>query len=188
MNNTQKINSKHRNQVRIIGGDLRGRKIGFVDADGLRPTPDSVREKLFNWLGQDLTGWVVLDLFSGSGALAFEAVSRHAQQVIMCEANRITAQNLRECAQQLGCVSQVQVVWQDGLLFLQQTQQQFDLIMLDPPFTWQDWDKVFVILRDKLASDGMIYLEAGQLPVIPDWLQIYRQGRAGKSHFLLLTI
>ena len=163
MNKTQKINSKHRNQVRIIGGDLRGRKIGFVDADGLRPTPDSVREKLFNWLGQDLAGWVVLDLFSGSGALAFEAVSRHAQQVIMCEANRITAQNLRECAQQLGCVSQVQVVW-------------------------QDWDKLFVILRDKLASDGMIYLEAGQLPVIPDWLQIYRQGRSGKSLFLLLTI
>ena len=86
--------SKHSNQVRIIGGQCRGRKLVFADADGLRPTPDSVREKLFNWLGQDLTGMNVLDLFAGSGALGFEAASRNAAEVAMVEINRNTFQNL----------------------------------------------------------------------------------------------
>ena len=75
----QNIHPQHRNQVRITGGQLRGRKIQFPDVEGLRPTPDSVRERLFNWLGQDLTGLTVLDLFAGSGALGVESASRHAK-------------------------------------------------------------------------------------------------------------
>ena len=90
----KKINEKHQNQIRITGGQLRGRKIQFPSADGLRPTPDSVRERLFNWLGQDLTGQIVLDLFAGSGALGFESASRHAKQVEMCEIHKAAAQNL----------------------------------------------------------------------------------------------
>ena len=93
---------KHYNQVRIIGGTHRGRKIAFPVADGLRPTPDSVREKLFNWLGQDLTGQTVLDLFAGSGALGFESASRGAAKVVMVEADRQTAQNLTRHAAQFG--------------------------------------------------------------------------------------
>lgn len=86
---------KHINQIRIIGGQLRGRKIQFPNMEGLRPTPDSVRERLFNWLGQDLTGRVVLDLFAGSGALGFESVSRCARQVILCDTSLGVVQNLR---------------------------------------------------------------------------------------------
>ena len=85
MNANKKHNPKHSNQVRIIGGDLRGRKIPFISADGLRPTPDSVRERLFNWLGQDLTGQHTLDPFAGSGVLSFEAISRHAQSATLCD-------------------------------------------------------------------------------------------------------
>ena len=85
MNPSKKHNPKHSNQVRIIGGDLRGRKIPFISADGLRPTPDSVRERLFNWLGQDLTAQHTLDLFAGSGVLSFEAISRHAQSATLCD-------------------------------------------------------------------------------------------------------
>ena len=106
--------SKHTNQVRIIGGQCRGRKLTFLSADGLRPTPDSVREKLFNWLGQDLTGKTVLDLFSGSGALGMEAASRHAAKVVMVDNHRQTVQTLQKNVCELG-LRQVEIVCSDGL-------------------------------------------------------------------------
>ena len=90
----RKHNPKHSNQIRITGGSLRGRKLSFQAADGLRPTPDSMRERLFNWLGQDLTGLDVLDLFAGSGALGFEAVSRCAARALLCDNNRQTVRQL----------------------------------------------------------------------------------------------
>ena len=92
----QNKHNKHKNQVRIIGGELRGRKVRFADAEGLRPTADSVRERLFNWLGQDLTGQTVLDLFAGSGALGFEAASRGAKRVVLVENNRWAAASLQQ--------------------------------------------------------------------------------------------
>ena len=84
-------NPNHKNQVRIIGGEHRSRLINFNNADGLRPTADMVREKLFNWLGQDLTGTTVLDLFSGSGIMSFEAASRNAKMIVAIENNIKTA-------------------------------------------------------------------------------------------------
>ena len=96
MKPTPKHNPKHSNQVRIIGGDLRGRKIPFISAEGLRPTPDSVRERLFNWLGQDLTAQHTLDLFAGSGVLSFEAISRHAQSATLCDPHPPTIQHRHE--------------------------------------------------------------------------------------------
>lgn len=186
MNPKNKAHQQHKNQIRIIGGQFSGRKISFVSAEGLRPTPDSVREKLFNWLGQDLTGQSVLDLFAGSGALGLEALSRHAQQVVFCEKNTTTAQQLRKQIQQLNTTQHVQVLEQDALNYLAQSTQKFDVIFLDPPFAWQNWTMLFESLLPRLHADTAIYLEASILPNIPSMLNIHRQGRAGKSQFCLL--
>lgn len=182
----EKRHSKHRNQVRITGGSLRGRKLSFQAAEGLRPTPDSVRERLFNWLGQDLTGQTVLDLFAGSGALGFEAASRYARNVWLCDTNPHTVHNLKKHIQQWQLTGQMQVSCQDGLRFLRQNNAMFDLVLLDPPFAWQDWAELFDNLQSSLKTDAKIYLEAGQLPQWPSWLSACRQGKAGQSQFVLL--
>ncbi len=180
-----KHNQKHTNQVRIIGGQCRGRKLAFASAEGLRPTPDMVREKLFNWLGQDLTGKTVLDLFSGSGALGLEAASRHAKQVVLVDNHRQTLQSLQRNARELG-LAQVETVFSDGLNFLKNQSGQFDVVFLDPPFAWQQWDDLFALLQGRLTNNAMVYIEAGALPSKPEWLEEYREGKAGMSRFQLL--
>lgn len=177
--------SKHHNQVRIIGGSCRGRKLTFTDADGLRPTPDSVRERLFNWLGQDLTGQRVLDLFAGSGALGLEAASRHAAEVVLVDNNRRTLQTLGGHVRTLN-LPQVQTVCADGLLYLQQDGSRFDTVFLDPPFAWQHWAELFAHLQGRLNEGAAVYVEAGSLPPLPDYLTLHREGKAGMSRFALL--
>ena len=177
--------NKHSNQVRIIGGSCRGRKLNFAAAEGLRPTPDMVREKLFNWLGQDLTGKAVLDLFAGSGALGVESASRHAKRVVMVENNRQTAQSLNKNSRELG-LQQAEVIFSDGMAYLKQSQEKFDVVFCDPPFAWQDWAELFKLLSGRLKKDAWVYIEAGQLPEKPDWLQVYREGKSGMSRFELL--
>lgn len=177
--------SKHSNQVRIIGGQCRGRKLVFADADGLRPTPDSVREKLFNWLGQDLTGKTVLDLFSGSGALGMEAASRNATKVVMVDNHRQTVQTLQKNIRELG-LKQVEIVCSDGMAYLAMPSEKFDVVFLDPPFAWEGWQNLFIRLQSHLKNGAMVYIEAGKLPEKPDWLEIYREGKAGMSRFELL--
>ena len=177
--------SKHTNQVRIIGGQCRGRKLTFLSADGLRPTPDSVREKLFNWLGQDLTGKTVLDLFSGSGALGMEAASRNAAKVVMVDNHRQTVQTLQKNVRELG-LRQVEIVCSDGMAYLTRPSEKFDVVFLDPPFAWEDWQNLFIRLQSHLKNGAMVYIEAGKLPEKPDWLEIYREGKAGMSRFELL--
>lgn len=182
-----KKHSKHHNQVRIIGGSLRGRKLNFADADGLRPTPDSVRERLFNWLGQDLTGKNVLDLFAGSGALGFEAVSRHAKRVVMCEMQRESARNLQHHATEFGIQAAVlRIEAGDGLAYLQSTSQRFDIVLLDPPFAWDGWARLFALLPERLNPDALVYVEAGTLPEWPSCFEMYREGKAGQSRFTVL--
>lgn len=176
--------TKHSNRVRIIGGQCRGRKLSFTSADGLRPTPDSVREKLFNWLGQDLTGKTVLDLFGGSGALGMEAASRHAKRVVIADNNRQTVQTLEKNSHELG-LGQVQIVCSDGIAYLTNLKEKFDVVFLDPPFTWQDWQILFDVLKLRLNPGAFVYLEAGRLPDIPDWLTEYREGKSGQSTFEL---
>ena len=183
MNN--KKNYKHRNQVRIIGGVCRGRKLVFEPAEGLRPTPDSVRERLFNWLGQDLTGKTVLDLFAGSGALGLEAASRNAKQVIAVEKNKQTAENLRQNAQNLS-LNQISVLNTDGLLYLCGGEQKFDVVFLDPPFAWSEWNKAFTFLKNRLEKNAFVYIEAGQIPDCPSWIEVFREGSSGMSKFQLL--
>lgn len=182
---TSRHHIKHRNQVRIIGGQYRGRKITFANESGLRPTPDMVRERLFNWLGQDLTGKKVLDLFSGSGVLGFEAISRGACSVTLVESNRRIIDQLQYHAQQLQS-HRLTVRHIDALAFIQSTAQQFDIIFLDPPYQWQLWHVLWPHIIDKLSEKGLVYAESGERLVYPETLSLLKQGNAGKSHFYLL--
>lgn len=148
--------------VRIIGGAWRRLHLPIAPVEGLRPSPDRVRETLFNWMGQDCTGWSVLDLFAGTGALGFEAASRGAAQVCFVEANKQAAQQLRLNVEKLQA-STLQVHQADVGSWLTQkhSQQQarFDLVFADPPFR-SDWmDKILPHLAKLVLPGGMIYLE-----------------------------
>lgn len=175
--------SKHTNQLRIIGGNCRGRKIRFLSADGLRPTADMVRERLFNWLGQDLTGLKVLDLFAGSGALGLEAASRNAKHVVMVEKYKDSSRLLQQNAVELELQDKITVASQDALNYLQSSGEKFDVVFLDPPYAWEDWEILFEVLEKCLSEKATVYIEAANMPSIPQWLYLYRKGKSGKSLF-----
>ncbi|MGB4466462.1 MAG: 16S rRNA (guanine(966)-N(2))-methyltransferase RsmD [Azovibrio sp.] len=174
------------NQVRIIGGQWRRQVLRFPDSEALRPTPDRVRETLFNWLGQDLSGQTCLDLFAGSGALGFEAASRGAEKVVLVEqAPRVLAA-LKDNAQRLQCGNTVEIVGGDALKFAASCRQPFDVLFADPPYK-QGWlARLEPLLPGLLAGDGALYLEA-EAPVVAlgAWKTV-RQGRAGQVYFHLL--
>lgn len=171
--------------MRIVGGDFRSRVIRFADRPGLRPTPDRVRETLFNWLGQDLTGMAVLDLYAGSGALGFEAASRGARRVVMVERDGGAAHSLRANREALGA-QQVDVVKGDALEFIRRTPEQFDVIFLDPPFDAAPWESLFEHLPGRLTPTGMVYCESGAAVIPPEGWGLHRQGRAGQVCYALL--
>jgi 16S rRNA (guanine966-N2)-methyltransferase len=174
------------NEVRIIGGAWRSRRLRFPARAGLRPTPDRVRETLFNWLGQDLTGWSCLDLFAGSGALGFEAASRGAARVVLVERDRIACEALIANARALGA-RQVEVVRADALEFVRAERGRYDLILLDPPYTTDPLAALVPLLPALLARDGRVYHESGYARQWPAEWHLHRQGRAGQVHFQLLT-
>ncbi len=171
--------------MRIIGGEYRRRLIDFPDVDGLRPTPDRVRETLFNWLGQTLHGRRCLDLFAGSGALGFEAASRGAAQVVMVEKDRKAYQALQENARKLGCAN-VALHCPDGLEFVRLDTARYDVIFLDPPFAAGYLPKALALLAGRLMPGGEVYAESGE-PFDPgaEW-EAVRGARAGTVHFQLL--
>jgi 16S rRNA (guanine966-N2)-methyltransferase len=180
----------HANQVRIIGGRHRGRKLVVADAPGLRPTPDRVRETLFNWLGQNLSGWHCLDLFAGSGALGFEAASRGAAESILVEQSVPVARCLQSAANTLGDPA-VRVLCVDALAYLKRpvspAGQQLDLVFLDPPYG-QGWlDRIIMPLLPHLAEDARLYIESEQsLPEnLATGLTCLRRGHAGQVHYHL---
>ncbi|MDH4396049.1 MAG: 16S rRNA (guanine(966)-N(2))-methyltransferase RsmD [Limnobacter sp.] len=163
--------------VRIIGGAWRRLHLPIAPVEGLRPSPDRVRETLFNWLGQDCTGWSVLDLFAGTGALGFEAASRGASEVCFVESNKLAAQQLRLNVEKLhqntssgksGDVApspapKLQVQQADVGPWLaqkhSQPQSRFDLVFADPPFR-SDWmDKILPHIAKLVQPGGIIYLE-----------------------------
>ncbi len=121
------------NRVRIVGGAWRSRLLTFPDVVGLRPTPDRVRETVFNWLGQIMDGKRCLDLFSGSGAMGFEALSRGARQVVMVERDRKVAQALKENASILKAEN-CELIVADALEYIARETQHFDVIFVDPPY------------------------------------------------------
>lgn len=171
--------------LRVIGGSWRGRRIRFPDVPGLRPTPDRVRETLFNWLGQDLSGRRCLDLFSGSGALGFEAASRGAREVEMLDANAQVVKSLRDTAVLLGAAT-VRVARGDALEFLRQAPSPFDVVFLDPPFGSGLDEAALALLAPWLAPGGRVYFESGSEYLPRDGWRVHRAGRAGQVHYHLL--
>ena len=173
-----------RNQVRIIGGEWRSRHLKFPTGEGLRPTPDSVRETLFNWLGQTLYGKTCLDLFAGSGALGFEALSRGASRVVMVDQSRTAQAALRTNAANLKAQN-VEFFAQDALQFLACDHSQYDVIFLDPPYHNNLLPQLWPLLPPHLTADAVVYAEAGS-ELAPEGWEIWRSGRAGKAHYYLL--
>lgn len=174
----------YRNKVRIIGGEWRRRQLDFPDGEGLRPTPDRVRETLFNWLGQELTGKVCLDLFAGSGALGFEAASRGAAQVTMVEMSRLACQALLSNKELLHA-STINVVSAEARRFLERDRETYDVVFVDPPFASTLAAEIMPLLTARVRKSGWLYLECAELPDLEGW-QVYRQGKAGKVLYLLL--
>lgn len=180
------MNARTSNSVRIIGGEHRRRLLHFPDLPNLRPTPDRVRETLFNWLGQRLDGLVCLDAFAGSGALGFEATSRGAARVVMLEQERRAHEALLENARALGS-SGLEILRRDARDHLARCRDVYDLIFLDPPFASDLLPAILPLAATHLAPDGRIYAESPS-PLAPEGMTVLRQGRAGLSHFCLLEL
>ncbi len=178
---TQKAN----NTVRISAGEWRSRLLKFPDVDGLRPTPDRVRQTVFNWLGQELHGLSCLDLFAGTGVMGFEALSRGATNVVLIEKSRLAYQALVDNKTALKATN-AQVLNLDALQFLKQNQQVFDVIFVDPPYHQGLLDQVLPLIKTALSEGGLIYVEAEfALTDNADW-QVYKSGKAGNVFYHLL--
>ncbi len=180
------------NQVRIIGGTYRGRKLPVPDLPGLRPTGDRIRETLFNWLQARLPGAACLDLFAGSGALGLEAASRGAGRVVMLERAGVAAQQLRANVELLEArLAQVREV--DAVSWLQEPGEPFDIVFLDPPFAEDLLGTCCELLQRNgwLKPEALIYIEtdAGKgLPVLPEGWQVLREKKAGQVSYYLISV
>ena len=186
--------SRSKNTVRIIGGEWRSRLLSFPPDEALRPTPDRVRETLFNWLQPVLPGARVLDLCAGSGALGFEALSRGAQQAVLVDSDRLVAESLRRAVSELGANAEVRCT--DVLRYVddKSTQQpKYDIVFVDPPYR----NGLHQHLCDGLSSHGWlapganIYVESafGQpddLEVPDDW-ELRKRKRAGQVEYRLYS-
>jgi 16S rRNA (guanine966-N2)-methyltransferase len=173
------------NTVRIIGGHWRSRILNFPDSADLRPTPDRVRETLFNWLGQNLAGMACLDLFAGSGALGFEALSRGAASVVMVEKEARALTALRDNAKNLNAAN-LTIVRGDALEFARGIRARFDVVFVDPPYRLGLQAPALSVVRGLLAKGGRVYVESeSALEPAREWVALKR-ARAGKVHFYLL--
>lgn len=177
--------------VYIIGGQWRRTRLQVLNAPGTRPTPNRVRETLFNWLGQDLHGWHCLDVFAGSGALGFEAGSRGAAAVTLCETNGAQVAQLRSVQMRLAATN-LTVLQQDGMTALSAAAAgSLDLVLLDPPFSSDLFSPALVAARRAIKSTGMIYLEApsqwGSAQLAALGLSVWRHLHAGSVHAHLLV-
>lgn len=180
-------------QLRIIGGQWRSRKVSFIDAEGLRPTPDRVRETLFNWLAPYIEGATVLDLFAGSGALALEALSRGTASATIVDINHEVISNLKKQLALLNC-DKATLVKQSALSFLQGTPTKpFDVVFLDPPFRKDMLQQSCELLATNhwLADKAWVYTESELLPsqlAMPSEWQLYREKKAGQVYYSLWRI
>ncbi len=177
-------------EVRIIGGSWKRSKLPVADAPGLRPTPDRVRETLFNWLGQSLAGWRCLDAFAGSGALGFEAASRGAAEVVLVERDAVLVASLASTRQRLHAET-VRIERADALQWMGRAPEaSFDVVFLDPPFDSSLLAPALAAAARIVAEGGFVYAE-GPVPVDPAAMEVarlepWRAGRAGAVHFQLL--
>lgn len=173
-------------QVRIIGGQWRGRKLAVPQSESLRPTPNRVRETLFNWLGQTLSDQTCLDLFSGSGALGFEAASRGAARVVMVEQAPKVVELLQQHAQTLGSKT-TEIIQIDAWQWLKSNTETFDIIFLDPPFHKNWVPELLPLLPPLLKSHGVVYCETmNGAPYLAGW-HVLKRNRAGQVHYELLA-
>ncbi|SEQ86576.1 16S rRNA (guanine(966)-N(2))-methyltransferase RsmD [Nitrosomonas sp. Nm51] len=179
--------ASNQSRVRIIGGSWRSRMITFPFRSDLRPTPDRVRETLFNWLGQSLSGMRCLDLFSGSGVLGFEAASRGAAQVVMVESDSAVFQSLQKNKKALEA-DRVDLVQMNALTFLIADMRRFDLIFLDPPYRRELLPGILPQLPQRLAKGGQVYIEGGQHCTFDELWRVRRKGQAGKVNYQLLEL
>lgn len=183
-------NLKPPGEVRIIGGQWKRTRLKVADMPGLRPTPDRVRETLFNWLGQDLTGWVGVDAFAGTGALGLEAASRGAKQVLLIEQNAQLVTQLKASIAQLNAQT-VQVIKGEGVHALQQSAPgTVDVVFLDPPFEAKLFEPALKAAARAIAPQGFIYLEAPELwsneCLLPLGLKVCKHLKAGAVHAHLI--
>ncbi len=178
-------NASAKNSVRISAGIWRSRLIKFPDVDGLRPTPERVRQTVFNWLGQELTGKTCLDLFAGTGVFGFEALSRNAKHVVMVENARIAHQALL-LNQSLLDAERCQILQQDAMQFVTHNTHTFDIIFCDPPYH-QGWlEKLLPLLNQRLSPGGMLYVEAEFAIAADATWQVVKQNKAGNVYYHLL--
>ena len=182
-------------RVRIVGGRWKRTPLDVPDVQGLRPTPDRVRETLFNWLGQDLDGLDCLDLFAGTGALGLEAASRGAARVLLVESDRRAANAIASALERLDA-REVTLLRGDALSAIANARQagrRFDLVFLDPPFGGGWLERILPLLAPVLAPGARVYVESdAALPAAapdellgPGW-QVVRADRAGQVFYHLL--
>jgi 16S rRNA (guanine966-N2)-methyltransferase len=182
--------NRARNELRIIGGQWRGRRLRFPDVAAIRPSPDRVRETLFNWLQHDIVGSRCLDLFAGSGALGIEALSRGAAHVTFVDSERVVAGHLRKTLDTLGSAN-ASIKTQDARRFLAGTPARFDIVFLDPPFGEDLLPSVCTALETGgwLTSPALIYLElpakAGAPPLAEGWT-LLKSRQAGEVGYHLV--
>lgn len=178
------------NRVRIIGGRWRGRKLAFPDGEGLRPTGDRIRETLFNWLAPLLPGANCVDLFAGSGALGFEALSRGAARCVMVERNPAAARCLQDARQTLGADG-AEIVVTDVRDWLLRTTEIFDLVFVDPPFADKKLSPEVLVkqlhAQGLLANDALVYVEqpVEETLALPSGFSLHRSQQAGKVRYSL---
>ena len=177
-------------EIRIIGGLYKRSKLPVADRPGLRPTPDRVRETLFNWLGQDLTGWHCADVFAGTGVLGFEAASRGAKEVLLCEQDPVLVEKLKNLQSRLKA-DMVRVERGDGVSLLRRLNPgSMQLVFLDPPFESGLFEAALKAAAQSLHDTGFVYLEAPKAwsddELADLGLMVHRFGKAGAVHFHLL--
>lgn len=185
---------KTRNRLRIIGGDWRSRVVLFADAPDLRPTPDRVRETLFNWLQPRIAGARCLDLFAGSGVLGFEALSRGATSVTALEIEPRAVAAIRANVKSLQ-TDKLQLEQRNGLDWLRDNarQQRFDVVFVDPPFAADAYEECCRLLQAQqwLAPRACVYLESGaslEDITLPEQWQLSRHKRAGAVYYGLCEV
>jgi 16S rRNA (guanine966-N2)-methyltransferase len=178
-----------RNTLRIIGGEWRGRRLSFPPLDAIRPTPDRVRETLFNWLQAITPGSRCLDLYAGSGALGFEALSRGAREVVFVDVEAAVCRHLQQVLRDLGC-DRGRVVHSDAGRYLGQPAEPFDVVFVDPPFRESAVPRVCRRIEDGgwLKRGGYAYLEAAGAegaPELPAGWTLLKSKRAGEVGYHL---
>lgn len=185
----KKPSSSGSGQIRIIGGQWRGRKLPVTDSPGLRPTTDRVRETLFNWLAPHMVDARCLDCFAGSGALGLESLSRYAAHATLLEMERAVAQQLQKNLATLKAANG-QVVNTNTLNYLNQTGTPHDIVFVDPPFRKGLLDETLNLLEKNgwLADDALIYVESeveNEMPSVPASWHLHREKVAGQVAYRL---